>query len=65
VTISDLGQHAGKDLQAKIDFVPETVRPRLDDPDLGVNPLNEPQPVSTMEALLFLHEVIIPDISRG
>jgi hypothetical protein len=43
VTISDLGQHAGEDFQAKVFFVSESVRPQLDDPDLGVDSLNEPQ----------------------
>ena len=43
MTISDLGEHAGEDLQAKILFVPEAIRPTLDDPDLGVDPLDEPQ----------------------
>jgi hypothetical protein len=43
VTISDLGQHAGEDFQAKVLFVPEPVHPPLDDPDLGVDPLDEPQ----------------------
>ena len=43
MTISDLGQHAGKDFQAKVLFVPKAVRPPLDDPDLGVDALHEPQ----------------------
>ena len=43
MTISDLGQHAGEDLQAKVFFVAESVRPPLDDPGLGVDPLDEPQ----------------------
>jgi len=43
VTISDLGKHASEDLQAKVLFVPEAVRPSLDDPDLGVDSLHEPQ----------------------
>ena len=41
MTISDLGQHAGEDFQAKVFFVSESVRPQLDDPDLGVDSLNE------------------------
>jgi len=43
VTISDLGQHAGEDFQAKVFFVPQSVRPALDDQDLGVDALHEPQ----------------------
>jgi len=43
LTISDLGQHAGEDFQAKVLFVPQSVRPPLDDPDLGVDPFDEPQ----------------------
>jgi hypothetical protein len=43
VTISDLGQHAGEDFQAKVFFVPEAVRPPLDDSDLGVDALHELQ----------------------
>jgi hypothetical protein len=43
VTISDLGQHAGENLQTKVLFVPETIRSPLDDPDLGVHTLHETQ----------------------
>ena len=43
MTISDLGQHASENLQAKVLFVPESVRPPLDDPDLGVYSLDKPQ----------------------
>jgi hypothetical protein len=43
VTISDLGQQAGEDFQAKVLFVPQSVRPPLDHPDLGVDALDEPQ----------------------
>src|SRR3989304_4131911 len=56
MTLSDLRQHAGEDLQAKILFVPKAVRPALDDPDLGVDPLHEPQG----ELLLRLQYAAIP-----
>ena len=43
MTISDLWQHASEDFQSKVLFVPESVRPPLDDPDLGVDSLDEPE----------------------
>ena len=43
MTILDLWQHAGEDLQAKVLFVPQSVRTSLDNPDLGVDSLDEPQ----------------------
>lgn len=43
MTISDLGQHASEDLPAKVFFVPKAVRPPLDNLDLGIDTLDEPQ----------------------
>ena len=43
MTLSDLGQHASEDLQAEVLFVPKAVRPALDDPDLGIDSLDEPE----------------------
>lgn len=40
VIISDLGQHASKDFQAKVIFVTEAVRPPFGDPDLDVDILH-------------------------
>ena len=43
MTISDFWQHASEDFESKILFVPQAVRPSLDDPDLGVDALDESQ----------------------
>jgi hypothetical protein len=40
---SDRRQHAGEHLQAQVLLVPQPVRPALDDADLVVQPLDEPQ----------------------
>lgn len=43
MTIPDLGQHAREDLPTKGFFAPEYVYPPLDDPDLRLDPLDEPE----------------------
>jgi hypothetical protein len=42
VAISDLGRHAGG-LSGEVFFVPDLVRPLLDEPDLVVDAFHKPQ----------------------
>ncbi len=41
MAFSDLWEHAGEDFQAEVLFVPETVGPALENPDLVVEALDE------------------------
>src|SRR3990170_2271571 len=65
VTLSDLRQHAGEDLQAKVLFVPKAVRPALDDPDLGVDPLDEPEGELLLRLAIRRDPAPVPLHQRG
>src|SRR3989337_2312113 len=65
MTLSDLRQHAGEDLQAKVLFVPKAVRPALDDPDLGVDPLDEPEGELLLRLAIRRDPAPVPLHQRG
>ena len=65
MTILDLGQHAGEDLQSKVLFVPESVRSPLDNPDLGVHAFHEPEGDFLLQPAVLRDSLPVPLHHRG